>query len=447
MDNGRRETIRFSCHGCGRIVALPLSAAGKRIGCCGCGLRSTIPKPNLASHFCLPSLKPHQAESGGSMKNKASPLAESNSHQHCFLKIEQHTTFMAVAAALFAAVFLTASFLPSSTLVQLGEPMPPTTDAESAQPVGLSPTNMRLEPGASGEAVSVARTVDLLGRSEQATRLALLPLADRMHTLIKQPSMPPTLLVEAALLRLTMYRRLCGLPEEDLVIDERLNREAVAAADVCRRLGYLSHTPPNPNVHAAAYELALRGAGSGNLASGMRDLVAAIDAWMDDSDADNIATLGHRRWCLNPPLKRLGFGQAGRYFVMWAHDESGQRRFEQPAICFPPAGHVPIDMFRPNHAWSVTLNTRHFAKPNINEIGIDIRDGGISGGENSGPLTMNFLAAENSGYGVPNCIIFRPDDLLTAVGKNYRITITGLQDHDGQPICLRFSTTFMEPIH
>lgn len=447
MDNGRRETIRFRCLGCGRTVALPRSAAGKRIRCAGCGLRSTTPKFDLASSCSLPRLKPQQAESGGSMKNEAGPLAERNSHQHRFLKIGQHTPFLAVAAALLAAVFLTASFLPSSTLVQPGEPMPPTTDAESAQPVGLSATNVRLKPGASGEAVTAARTVDLSGRSEQATRLALLPLADRMRTLVEQPSMPPTFLVEAALLRLRMYRRLCGLPEEDLVIDEQLNREAVAAADVCRRLGYLTHTPPNPNVPAAAYELALRGAGSGNLASGMRDLVAAIDAWMDDSDADNIATLGHRRWCLNPPLKRLGFGQAGRYFVMWAHDESGQRRFEQPAICFPPAGHVPIDMFRPNHAWSVTLNTRHFAKPNINEVGIDIRDGGISDRENSGPMTMNFLTAETSGYGVPNCIIFRPNDLLTTVGKNYRITITGLRDHDGQPICLRFSTTFMESIH
>jgi hypothetical protein len=249
--------------------------------------------------------------------------------------------------------------------------------------------------------------------------------------------------LRAALVRLRMYRLLCGLAEDELVLDDRLNEEAGAAAKVCHRLGYLSHDPPNPGLPDAEFAQARRGAGSGNLAFGMRNLVAAVDGWMDDSDADNVAALGHRRWCLNPPLRRVGFGRSDRYSAMWAHDSSGSGRIPQPAICFPPPGCVPIDMFRPHYAWSVTVDPRAFQTPKAGHVRIVIRKPEDSTGRSTA-TGVDFLHVDTGGYGIANCIIFRPTLPSTAVGVGYEVTVEGLCDHDGQNVSIRFVTRFVD---
>jgi hypothetical protein len=241
---------------------------------------------------------------------------------------------------------------------------------------------------------------------------------------------------EAALVKLRMYRYLCGLNHAELVLDERLNDEAVAAADICRQLGRLTHTPENPGMAPDDYARACRGASSGNLASGISNLVRAVDGWMDDSDAANIDVLGHRRWCLFPPLQRVGFGRTGGWCAMWAHDDSGTETCSLPAICYPPPGLVPIDLFRPNHAWSVSLNPRFYRRPRPGEIRLQVRD---SGGE---ALVLEKETLETKGYGIDNCIIFRPRDLATTVGARYVVTISGVRDHDERAGNLSYEVEF-----
>ena len=246
----------------------------------------------------------------------------------------------------------------------------------------------------------------------------------------------------AALIRLRMYRFLCGLPEADITLDDRLNVEALAAAEVCRRLGKLTHEPENPGMPADDYERARRGAGSGNLASGMNSLSRAVDCWMDDSDATNIAVLGHRRWCLNPPLQRVGFGRIDRWCAMWAHDTSGTESLERQAICFPPPGDVPIDLFRPHYAWSITLNPRFFQKPRNVVVTVRARHTDGSFGE---PLPLECCDVDTKGCGIDNCIVFRSRDISTAVGKRYVVNVTGARNHDNQPQAISYEVMFVEP--
>lgn len=42
-------------------------------------------------------------------------------------------------------------------------------------------------------------------------------------------------------------------------------------------------------------------------------MTGAVDGFMEDSDAGNIAMVGHRRWQLNPKMGKVGFGTAGRF--------------------------------------------------------------------------------------------------------------------------------------
>jgi len=240
-----------------------------------------------------------------------------------------------------------------------------------------------------------------------------------------------------------MYRFLCGLPEADIALDDRFNAEALAAAQICRRLGRLTHEPENPGIPADEYERARRGAGFGNLASGIASLPKAMDGWMDDSDAANIDVLGHRRWCLNPPLRRVGFGRTEGWCAMWAHDMSGTAALERRAICFPPPGHVPIDLFRPHYAWSVTLNPRFFQKPKPDEISVTVYSHQADGSLGE-LLQLEHFGVDTNGCGIDNCIVFRPRGMSTAVGKKYVVTVVGARNHDNRPQTLTYEVEFCE---
>lgn len=441
MPDTAATTVEFSCTACGRKASLPSKAAGNLIVCPGCGLRCRVPKSTHAPRASLtklggagicgiPSTRP--AESSSSLRlNRQDP------------RVPFPVLILAVAggglltvATIGSAVILRRAHAPPATLQTTTSPDESGAGALPV-PADSPPT---LTPPATERSV---RVVKLEGRSEVELREALRPLASELTAMNAAAAADHTAEQKAALIRLRMYRLLCGLPEDELVLDDRLNEEAGAAAKVCHRLGYLSHEPPNPGLPDAEFAQARRGAGSGNLAFGMRDLVAAVDGWMDDSDADNVAALGHRRWCLNPPLRRLGFGRSDRYFAMWAHDSSGSGRIPQPAICFPPPGCVPIDMFRPHYAWSVTLDPRAFQKPTAGLAKITIRKQGASSGSATA-TDLDFLHIDTGGYGIANCIIFRPVLPSAAVGSGYEISLEGIRDHDGRSVRIMFATKFVD---
>lgn len=271
-------------------------------------------------------------------------------------------------------------------------------------------------------------------RSSAELRAGLQALDEKLKVLMSRDSGNER---EAALIRLRMYRFLCGLPEADLVLADHLNEEALAAAGICRQLDALTHAPTNPGLSPADYERAQRGAAASNLASGVNSLVRAIDGWIDDSDPSNIDTLGHRRWCLNPPLRQVGFGRTGGWCAMWAHDTTGQEPFRRPAICYPAPGPVPLELFRSNAAWSVSLNPRVFRRPRVEEIRVNVRNSVHE------RLMLDVQTLELSGYGIDNCIIFRPKDLSAAVGRRYEVTISGLQDHNERDATLSFEVEFV----
>jgi len=248
---------------------------------------------------------------------------------------------------------------------------------------------------------------------------------------------------QTALLRLRSYRFLCSLPQEKLALDVALDEDAVAVADICSRLGKLSHAPENPDLPEEEYQRAFTAAGKCNLSCGLSTLTKAIDMWMNDSDAYNVGQLGHRRWCLNPRMQKLGLGRSGDYCAMWAFDSSGASAADYDMISFPPPGYVPIDFFGPNYAWSVTLNPAKYLAPELKEIEVQLFPIEQGQADREHALELENLAVDTQGYGVSNCIIFQPKAMQVGTGHSYLLEIRGLQTRDGEPASVIFPVHFV----
>jgi hypothetical protein len=235
---------------------------------------------------------------------------------------------------------------------------------------------------------------------------------------------------DAALRRLKVYRYLAGVPYENLVLDDEFNKLARAGARLCEKLGRLDHKPENPGLSADEYQLGLKGTGGSNLAEGYPTLAKAVDAWMDDSSDSNIDRLGHRRWCLFPYLQKVGFGRAGKFSAMYILDRSQPEVPDFDYVAFPAAGLMPVEYFNPTWAWNVSLNPRKYRAP-ANESKPVVQEVNNEGKKLGTPLTLNHTSVNNEGFGLPGCIIFRPEGVVVRPGKRYRVEIDGLMTTRG----------------
>lgn len=224
-----------------------------------------------------------------------------------------------------------------------------------------------------------------------------------------------------ALRRLQAYRALCGLSFEGITLVPEWNDLCQAAAEVCRANGAISHTPPKPaGFDDARYRQGQTGAQRSNLSVGT-DLPGSIDGYMDDSDPSNVERVGHRRWCLNPPLGRTGFGAADSFSAMWSMDESGKGAKNLDAVLYPPAGHCPADMFGAQHAFSITLQKGGLPKPAEFQPRVRPLDDDFVAGE---PLENDAQHLAPDGPGTGPCLIFRPKGLVVAPGRAYLVEVS-----------------------
>jgi hypothetical protein len=250
----------------------------------------------------------------------------------------------------------------------------------------------------------------------------------------------------AALRRLNAYRYLCGVPY-DVGLDDGYAREAAAAAAICEKIGRLDHHPPNPGMPAKDYELASHGAGNSNLGMGV-EVARCVDQFMFDSDASNIAVVGHRRWCLDPAMQRTGFGASGRFSAMYSTDHG---RASPPAldyVAYPPPGLFPAEMISPRHAWSISLNPDKFG--NAQEGAVKVRMIRLRRGQLvptsadgfSDSLDLDHFSVYAPGMGYGGGIAFRARNAGTDAGKRYGVMVTGLSDKDGAPKRILFAAEF-----
>jgi hypothetical protein len=244
----------------------------------------------------------------------------------------------------------------------------------------------------------------------------------------------------AALRRLQAYRHLCGLSWEEMALDPVWNDLCDAASEVCEKLGYLSHTPPDPGgLPEGRYAKGRQGAGHSNLSMGT-DMPRSVDGYMDDSDPSNIARLGHRRACLSPEMRRTGFGSSGRWSAMWTGDRGAPAPKGLKTVKYPPAGYVPSDFFGSRHAWSIAFLTGPWsaqikAKATVEELD----DRYLPAPK---PLECKTWIVE-SAWGGSRTVAFAPAGVSALPGFRYLVT---LSLDGGATKALQYVVELIEPI-
>ena len=203
--------------------------------------------------------------------------------------------------------------------------------------------------------------------------------------------------------------------------------------------GSLDHYPDQPaGMGDSFYQQAKSASASSNLAAG-HTLTGAVDAFMDDSDASNIATLGHRRWQLNPTLGKVGFGYAvssrgySRYVAEKVFDRSGAG-CDYDFIGWPASGSFPAQLFDGDTAWSVTLNPTAYQTAVKSALTVTLTrkaDGRTWAFSSRG--SDGFFNVTSSGYGEGYCVIFRPEGVDDYMGT-YTVRIEGLKALNGQDV-------------
>jgi uncharacterized protein YkwD len=247
-------------------------------------------------------------------------------------------------------------------------------------------------------------------------------------------------------------RYLAGLPD-DVTLDATYNDRAQHGA-VLLAAGQFAHSQPKPaNMDQAFYDIANAATSSSNIGWGYSTLPSFNFSCMNDADTGNIDRVGHRRWILDPPLGKTGFGLANTRTDTYVFDWSRTAPVSYDAVKWPCAGPFPAEKFGANVPWSVTLNPALYSYT-AGTAGHTVtlrrtRDGRTwtftSADTNKSGQYFTF---ETNGYGIANCFIFRPDPTSVggyAVGDVYNVTISGgiTRKSDGQPAVVSYSTEFI----
>ena len=253
------------------------------------------------------------------------------------------------------------------------------------------------------------------------------------------PNAPDREPLARALAKLNTYRYICGVPS-DVTLSDRYIDLCQHGAEVMAKLNQMTHSPARPEgVSDEFYELGKAGCGQSNIFSSP-DILASVDAYMDDSDGGNIDRVGHRRWVLHPRMAQTGFGASGSFSAMYSFDATRKETPDFDFVAYPPPGYCPRDMFSPNRAWHVSVNPAHYdvpegVKAEIFPLNRKLKRAAM-------PLPLNYKNLNRDGFGIPNAIIFRPSVIEVSPAAMYEVVVTGLKPKGNKPAEISYIVGF-----
>lgn len=255
-------------------------------------------------------------------------------------------------------------------------------------------------------------------------------------------------------------RYLAGLPD-DIEADLTLSDQQQAAAVLNAIHGELNHYPAQPQgMSASLYSLGANGAKSSNIAYGADNFMeAVVDLYMADSSTGNIDRVGHRRWILNPSMKKTMFGaalgQSGTHEVaysnMYSFDKSrpaGEVTYEY--IAWPAAGQFPLEVWHDKDPWSISPNPDIYDNTKTSSVTVKMTrqsDGKVwNFSADDRDKAGKYFTVNKGGYGIPYCIIFRPDLAMEYKAEDqFHVEVTGLYGKaSGKQLSLSYDTQFFK---
>ena len=229
---------------------------------------------------------------------------------------------------------------------------------------------------------------------------------------------------------LNFIRYVAGI-SSDVTLSESYNEMAQAGALLNCVNGKLSHDPTQPKGFPDdLYETGKKGCGSSNIAYNYGNISKSLlSGWMYDGDSSNIDRMGHRRWVLNPSMTQTGFGAVEAYSNMYAFDSNGSGISDFVAW---PAQNMPIELMNGSGTpWTVSLGSE-YGKADFQKVTVTLQD--LSQNKTytfSGTKAEGVFKVNTEGYGMSNCIIFRPNSVSYNKASQFRVTITGLTKSNG----------------
>lgn len=239
--------------------------------------------------------------------------------------------------------------------------------------------------------------------------------------------------LENALNLLNFIRYVAGVPA-NVELSEDYTEKVQAGALLNRVNGKLDHNPVKPDgFPKELYDTGKEGCAQGNIAAGYGNIAKSLlNGWMYDGDAANIDRMGHRRWVLNPAMTQTGFGAVDSYSAMYAFDRKGSGITDYVAW---PAQNMPIELMNGSGTpWTLSLGS-DYEKASFKDVTVTLRDvtnkksWTFSGSNANGAFKVNIEY-----YGMPNCIIFRPNNISYNKDSRFQVTVSGIKRKDGEEV-------------
>ncbi|OZM56604.1 hypothetical protein CIB95_10285 [Lottiidibacillus patelloidae] len=252
--------------------------------------------------------------------------------------------------------------------------------------------------------------------------------------------------------KLTNFIRFLADLPDDVYHDAAMSEEAQHGAVLLDAINKLTHYPQKPaDMSQEFYDIGYSATTSSNIAQGFNDISPTVIAYMDDFGLNNVEAVGHRRWILNPPMQKIGFGISGHFSAMKIIDRSRSRQFNFDYTAWPNQGAFPTQLFTYGEPWSVTLNGSKYSTPDLQSVTVtvtrlsDNQKWFLDAADNTINEGGEYFNVNNQGYGLPNCIIFRPgtqNDISN--NEKFEVEITGIKYKDGSPATITYTIELFE---
>lgn len=256
-----------------------------------------------------------------------------------------------------------------------------------------------------------------------------------------------------AINRVNFMRYLAGLPD-DVTLNADWVEEVQHGAVLLKTLNCLTHNPTKPgDMSEEFFKRGLRSCSSNNITFGYSQIGSkiffqsaadSVTAYMHDLDTSEKA-VGHRRWILNPPMKQTAFGWCESFSTMYAFDTSRKPGFDYASISWPPPGQFPVQLCPRRLPWSVSLNHKLFeytGQEIVTMVRLQDNKTWVFSAASAPPDGLYMI--DRKGYGIPYCIIFRPENSLAyAPGDSFKVTIGGLKK-GGKSASISYTTTLFD---
>lgn len=245
--------------------------------------------------------------------------------------------------------------------------------------------------------------------------------------------------------RLKQYRFLAGIPYENLQWDDTQADLCQHAVKVLQAVGKLTHNPEKPSgMSDSDYALGKKGCGQSNLFQGVTNPRACVDGWMDDSGGGKtVGGLGHRRWCINPPMGKSAFAAGGNFAAMYAFDGSNKKVPDWDFVTYPVRGYQPVEYFGSKWGWNVSPNMAKYLKPSKDSLKVSVRAADAKLEPTGEPLKLDTSFVEEGGYGSGPAIIFRPEAFQLKPDAIYVVEIEGLKTKSKKDATLKYIVHFV----